>query len=275
MLAVWLDNHRPILPSCFTESGDRLPHPNRRQFESEARNNMSGHIFDTMLRRALAFAVLAALAATAAAGEDKEWKSLFDGKTLGKWEVIAKHSFKDHGSVEVKDGMIVLDEGRPATGIRWTGEFPRVNYELTLDAKRIKGSDFFCGMTFPVGKSPCTLILGGWGGTVVGLSNINNGSAVENETTRFRDFKRDQWYAIRLRVTDEKIEVWIDKEQIIDLKTQGKKLSIWWEQEPALPLGIVTWVTKGAVRNIRVRPIDPKDVPSEKDEGKAKEASSG
>lgn len=217
---------------------------------------MNPQVFGTTLRRTLMLAILSGLAAPAA-GE--EWTSLFDGKTLGKWEVIEKHSFKEHGPVEVKDGAIVLGEGRPATGIRWTGEFPKINYEVTLEAKRIEGNDFFCGVTFPVGKSPCTLILGGWGGTAVGLSNIDNNSAIENETTQFRDFKRDRWYAIRLGVTDEKIEVWIDKERIIDLKTQGKKLSIWWEQEPALPLGIVTWVTKGAVRNIRVRSIEPKD----------------
>ncbi|MCX7426697.1 MAG: DUF1080 domain-containing protein [Planctomycetia bacterium] len=203
--------------------------------------------------------MLAVLSGLAAPAAGEEWKSLFDGKTLGKWEVIANRNFKEHGPVEVKDGAIVLGEGRPATGIRWTGEFPKINYEVTLEAKRIEGNDFFCGMTFPAGKSPCTLILGGWGGTAVGLSNIDNNSAIENETTQFRDFKRDRWYAIRLAVTDEKIEVWIDKERIIDLKTQGKKLSIWWEQEPALPFGIVTWVTKGAVRNIRVRSIEAKD----------------
>jgi hypothetical protein len=228
--------------------------------------------FGTIVRRFLVLAIFAALASPAAAGE---WKSLFDGKTLGKWEVIANRNFKEHGPVEVKEGMIVLDEGRPATGIRWTGEFPKVNYEVTLEAKRIKGNDFFCGMTFPVGKSPCTLILGGWGGTVVGLSNIDNNSAVENETTQFRDFKRDQWYAIRLRVTEEKIEVWIDKQRIIDLATRGKKLSIWWEQEPALPFGIVTWVTEGAVREIRVRSIDPNDVKDVKDAKETKNASSG
>ena len=156
---------------------------------------MNPQVFGTAVRRTLMLAILSGLAAPAA-GE--EWKSLFDGKTLGKWEVIEKHSFKEHGPVEVKDGAIVLGEGRPATGIRWTGEFPKINYEVTLEAKRIEGNDFFCGVTFPVGKSPCTLILGGWGGTAVGLSNIDNNSAIENETTQFRDFKRDRWYAIRL-----------------------------------------------------------------------------
>ena len=124
---------------------------------------------------------------------------------------------------------------------------------------RVDGNDFFCGLTFPVGERFCSLVVGGWSGGVIGLSNINGRSAVENETTQFRDFKRDRWFAIRLAVTGGKIEVWIDKARIIDLATRGKKLSIWWEQEPALPFGIVTWVTKGVVRNIRVRSIEPKD----------------
>ena len=38
-----------------------------------------------------------------------------------------------------------------------------MDYELRLEAKRVEGGDFFCGLTFPVGKEYCTLILGGWG----------------------------------------------------------------------------------------------------------------
>ena len=57
------------------------------------------------------------------------------------------------------------------------------DYEVTLEAMRVDGNDFFCGMTFPAGKDPCTLIVGGWGGTVVGLSSINGMDASENETT--------------------------------------------------------------------------------------------
>ena len=87
------------------------------------------------------------------------------------------------------------------------------------------------------------------------MSNIDNMSAVENETTGFVEFEKDRWYRIRLRVGSEKIEAWIDKEQIVDLKTADRKFSIWWEQEPMRPLGIATWNTSGALRNIRLAPL--------------------
>ena len=178
---------------------------------------------------------------------------MFNGLDLDGWRVITKNDFSKHGKVSVKDKQIILDAGKPATGIVWTGETERMNYELTMDAKRVAGDDFFCGLTFPVNKSYCTLIVGGWGGMVTGLSNIDNQSAVENETTDSQMFKKNQWYRIRLRVTPKKIEAWIDKKQIVDLDTKGKKFSIWWEQEPVRPLGVASWYTKAALRNIRIK----------------------
>ncbi len=94
--------------------------------------------------------------------------------------------------------------------------------------------------------------MGGWGGTVVGLSNVDNIAADENPTTRFIDFKEGKWYHVRLRVTREKIELWIDKEKTIDLKTKNHTFSIWWEQEPVRPLGFSTWRTTGALRKIEL-----------------------
>ncbi len=189
--------------------------------------------------------------------EGKDWQSLFDGRTLGKWEVIDKYDFSRHGNVYVEDGRIVQEAGKPATGIRWTGPFPKIAYEVTLEAMRVDGEDFFCGMTFPVGDKALTLVLGGWHGSVVGLSSIDGEPAVENETCTYRDFEQKRWYRIRLRVTKPRIEAWIDKEKVVDLPTADRKFTIYWEMEPALPFGIATWYTTGALRDIRVRPIAP------------------
>ena len=85
------------------------------------------------------------------------WRALFDGKTLTGWEVS---SFGGEGAVGVSENRIILGAGETLTGVRWTQEFPRTDYELTLEARRLQGSDFFCGMTFPVGDSFCSLIVG-------------------------------------------------------------------------------------------------------------------
>lgn len=185
--------------------------------------------------------------------EKLEWKPLFDGKTLNGWKAT---QFGGQGEIEAEDGALVLNTGVDLTGVTWTGgPLPKRNYELRLEARRVDGSDFFCGITFPVGDDPCSLILGGWGGGVVGLSSINHFDASENETTQYVTFEKDRWYAIRLRVTDAKIEAWLDDEQIVDLETEGKKISIRPEVELSRPLGFATWQTTGELRNIRIASI--------------------
>jgi len=201
-----------------------------------------------------AFAVLSTPALPAAAAE---WKPLFDGKKLGKWEMVDQFDFINHGKVEVKDGNLVLHKGGPGTAARYTGELPKIDYEIELEGKRVEGSDFFCGLTFQVGEEALTLICGGWGGSVTGVSCIHGEPAVENETAGYTDFENGRWYRIRLRVTEKKIEAWIDKKQIVDLPNKDRKFTIWFEPETALPLGIATWETTGAIRNIRLRPIEP------------------
>ena len=106
-------------------------------------------------------------------------KLLFDGVSLDNWQVI---DFEGHGNVSIVDSCIIIGKGELISGIRWTEDFPKTNYEINLDAKRIDGSDFFCGMTFPVKESFLTLVLGGWGGSMVGLSCIDGYDAANNLT---------------------------------------------------------------------------------------------
>ena len=193
------------------------------------------------------------------AGENKPAK-FFDGKTLAGWKAADKNAYEKPGKISVTDdGVIVLSQGQTATGIVYArDDFPRTNYEVSLEARRTDGSDFFCGMTFPVGKAYCTFICGGWGGGTVGLSNVNGFNADENETTEFVEFKNGQWYKIRLRVTDAKIEVWIDKEKKVDLDRKDKKFDIWWEQEPLRPFGIGNWRCSSELRKLTLTRLDGK-----------------
>ena len=134
-----------------------------------------------------------------------------------------------------------------------TGRARKLEHDPALEARRIEGSDFFCGLTFPVGDGYCTLILGGWGGGVTGLSNIDDESAVDNETTGYTDFQRNRWYAVRLQVTDGHVRAWIGEEQIVDVERRDRKFSVWWEQEPVRPFGVSCWYTKAALRKVTVR----------------------
>jgi hypothetical protein len=178
--------------------------------------------------------------------------SLFDGRALGQWKST---DFGGQGDVYVKDGAIYMDMGSYMTGITWTGPVVRMNYEITLEAMRVQGNDFFCGLTFPVGEKPCTLVLGGWGGGVCGLSNIDYYDASENQTTRFMSFETGKWYHVRLRVEPDRIQAWLDDEELVNLETTGHKIDIRAEVDLSQPLGIATWVTTGAVRNIYLKKL--------------------
>jgi hypothetical protein len=182
-------------------------------------------------------------------------KSLFDGKTLAGWKVP---DFGGEAKVYVEQGAIVMERGSPMTGIAWTGKVVRDNYELSLEGKRLEGSDFFCTTTFPVGDKPCSLVVGGWGGAVVGLSNVDFHDAANNSTTKMMSFKEGRWYRVRIRVTDAAIEAWIDNERVVNQPRKGHKFSIRSEVDLCQPLGICTYATKGAVRNIQIRPLDAK-----------------
>lgn len=167
------------------------------------------------------------------------------------------------GEVHAADGVATIGQGNDMSGIVWTGDLIRMNYEITLDAMRTEGEDFFCGLTFPYGDDPCSLICGGWGGTLVGLSSLDYYDAYNNETARFREFENDRWYAIRLRATPSRIEAWIDEEQMVNVETKGRTIGIRWEMEKIVPLGIATWRTTGAVRDIKIRAIGDPEAPRE------------
>ncbi len=180
---------------------------------------------------------------------NRDEKVLFDGVTLNNWEII---DYEGHGAVTISDSCIIIGKGDLISGIRWTEDFPQTDYELVLDAKRIDGNDFFCGITFPVKESFLTLVLGGWGGSFCGLSCIDGYDAANNFTGKIFYFGTGEWWAVRLRVTDKKIEAWVDQDKIVDFTIGSSVLSLRMEVESSVPFGITTWKTTGAIRNIKL-----------------------
>ncbi len=192
------------------------------------------------------------------ASDKGEWKSLFDGKTLKGWK---QSDFFKPGKSSVKDGVIILEKGSKMTGLTYDGkDFPKMNYEVSLESKRVDGRDFFCTTTFPVGESFCSFVVGGWGGSVTGLSSIDGIDASENQTGQGIEYKNDQWYKIRIRVTDKRVETWVDKEQTVDLDTTDVKLGIRIECNVSTPFGIASYDTVGAVKDIKVRNLSPAEI---------------
>ncbi len=195
--------------------------------------------------------------------EGEGWVPIFDGRSLDGWAIT---DFAGHGAVSVRDGILLLNMGDPLTGINWTNRLAKMNYEIALEAMRVNGSDFFCALTVPVNESFCSLIVGGWGGALVGISSLDGLDASENETTKFKDFQDRQWYRIRLRVTEGRIEGWIDQEKFIDVVIADKKISLRpGDIEMSKPLGLASYQTTAALRNIQMRRVStPGDPPKQR-----------
>lgn len=175
---------------------------------------------------------------------------LFNGKDLENWQIT---QYGGEGDVFVtEEGELEFGFGAILTGVHWDGDPPTTsNYEITLEAMKLDGTDFFCAVTFPVKESHATFVVGGWGGGIVGISSVDDLDASENETMNIEGFNEDVWYRIRVRVTDEKIEAWIDDTMMVDLELENRKISLRpGDIELSVPLGLSSFQTRAKYRNI-------------------------
>ena len=192
------------------------------------------------------------LTTTGKNGYNGNWAPLFDGTSLGEWK---QSDFLNPGVTYARDRTLIIPAGEVLSGITWASDFPKMDYEIRLEAMRAGGSDFFCGLTFPVNDSFASLILGGWGGTVCGISCLDGEDAANNETTTSTNFNNNTWYSVRLRVTKNKLEAWLDNEQIVNADTKDRTIDVRIEVEESRPLGLATFQTTAALRNISWRKL--------------------
>lgn len=179
---------------------------------------------------------------------------LFNGKSLDDWETV---DIGGSGVVELEGGLMIINQGESVSGVVYkkADTLPVTNYEITLEAQRLQGVDFFVGLTFPVGslKTCATLVCGGWGGSVTGISSIDNLDASENSTSSYQRYEDDKWYAVKLRVTPDNLSAWLGDKQVIDEDIKGKKIGVRpGPIESYLPLSLTTFNTTAAIRNVKL-----------------------
>lgn len=176
--------------------------------------------------------------------------------TPDAWRIVDQAPFDSHGRVEFlrqanrPDHLLRLAKGDPGTGVNYRGPVPTMNYTIAAEARRIEAQDFFYGLTFPIRDQHASLIIGGWGGGVYGVSNLDGYSAVENETTGYVPFENDRWYQIVLSVQPKRISVELDGKKIIDFETATHQYAVWEEQSSMIPLGIATWDAAAEIRHL-------------------------
>ena len=178
------------------------------------------------------------------------------------WQPLAGHWEHAMGGElsTASPGHLRLQWSESLSAAKWTGPPLKPPFEIELEARRIDGVDFFCGLTFPARTTgEClTWVVGGWGGSLVGLSSIDGKDASENETKLHRPFEMKRWYRLRLKCSANRIEAWIDDEPVIDLSTASRALSL--RPGPidvCAPFGLATWQTSGEFMGLRWRPLQP------------------
>ena len=111
---------------------------------------------DSFHRRALMTLVVEAAAMTASACNEHTRGGSVLAAALRRRRSVEWKPTRFGGEGEVHRGRWrdpSSSSGNDLTGITWTGDLPRLGYEIEVQAKRVSGSDFFCGLTFPVGEA--------------------------------------------------------------------------------------------------------------------------
>ena len=183
------------------------------------------------------------------------WMSLFDGETLSGWEIVR---YGGEGEPYVRNGVLVLPRTSTGimTGVRWVGDpLPVSDYIFYYEARRVEGKDIFAALSFPYGDTQASLIIGGWGGVVNGISSIDGYDASENETTQLFSLDDNEWHQMELRVTADSICALLDYEPLVDLATTGKDIHL---RGDLLDTGLTLWTfnSTGEIRNIRIKVLD-------------------
>lgn len=196
------------------------------------------------------------------------WQPLFEKSSLKGWKIT---NYGGEGEAEVVDGVLSLEQGVDLSGITTTRkDLLTDHYEVEFEARRTQGNDFFVGFTFPVRDSACTLICGGWGGGVCGISSIGLMDASENDTTSYSAFNNGQWYKVKLKVDGQKIEAWMDGKSLLDVELDDRDVDTRFEMDLSKPMGFATYQSTAEIRKARYRSLkQPAKKPAAKEQDSA------
>jgi hypothetical protein len=182
-----------------------------------------------------------------------EWQLLSD-EFAPAWRASG---ISEEGKVSVRDGEIALHPGQPMTGARFdawqSANLPLTRYTIEYEAMRVAGNDFFGTVTFPVNDAHVSLVVGGWGGTLVGISSIDDMDANENSTRGNAYFENNRWHKVRIEVRDDDLRAWINGKLFVNVSTKGHQLGLRaGDIGKCAPFGFASYATQSRLRNVRI-----------------------
>ena len=189
---------------------------------------------------------------------------LFNGKSLKGWEAC-NYAGTGEISVDGETGILRIERGEILSGVKRSGydkeKLPKLNYEIKMEARRVEGDDFFYCLTFPYRDTHATFVLGGWGGSVCGISSIDFMDAMDNSTMTAREFVEGQWYKVRLVISDHRLQGFVDGDRIVNVGIKGRKIGMrFGEIEESVPFAVSTFRTTGEYRNIEIRKLEESEI---------------
>lgn len=183
------------------------------------------------------------------------WR-LLEAPWAGAWKQAA---IPEEGRIKIEQGELALATGQPMTGATFSAwrapEFPATLYAISYEAMRVDGQDFFGTVTFPVGtlETHASFVLGGWGGTVTGISSIDFSDANENQTHGELAFANNRWYRVRIEVRPDDLSAWVDGRPVVHVSIKGRQVSL----RPGFidhcrPFGFATYGSQARIRGLVV-----------------------
>ena len=157
-----------------------------------------------------------------ATGPAADWIELFDGSTLAGWNYLGTP-----GGATVEDGVLVLQStgpGKQAGHLFYVGGDPSEpqlfrNFELEIVSRARPGSNsgvFF--HTTPRIRNKVGHLADGY---EVQLNNVaaekhKTGSLYAVEIVEHSPVDESNWFTMRVRVEDKRIQVFVENEQVVD-----------------------------------------------------------
>ncbi|HHY86023.1 MAG TPA: DUF1080 domain-containing protein [Verrucomicrobia bacterium] len=172
----------------------------------------------------------------------------------GLWgELVWNRSFElSHSGVgdwSVQNGEIV--QSSLITDVNFVfGDPSWENYEVSLQGLKERGQEGFMVLfRAEDNDSFYWLNLGGWNNTRHAIEKENNGQRGIIGQGRDGRIETGRWYDIRIRCEGNRIQCWLDGQQIIDMRD---------DRNPFLKgmIGLGTWGTHARYRNIKVTTLD-------------------
>lgn len=176
----------------------------------------------------------------------------------GLWgELVWNRSFElsnsGIGDWSIEDGELIQSALITDVNIVF-GDPSWQDYEITLQGLKESGAEGFM-VLFRAQDSDefYWLNLGGWGNTRHAIEKERNGSRGAIGPDRDGRIESDRWYDIRIRCEGNRIQCWLDGEQIIDMRDANN---------PFLSgmVGLGTWGTQARYRNLEVKSLDGSEV---------------